>query len=332
MAVDYLTGGWDHLIHNGHNYYMYKSPKGKWTYLSYDFDLELGQNIDHIFLYYITEDIPDRIKKIDRDYQSYSYAKWVKVPLHIIDILIMKDSTRFDRILKNIVEKVFNPGTLYPHIDEIKQFIKPFVELDKTPDANGHYPGRINVLANDMFSLEEWDANSEFTTISTYPYCAFGIKYWILAKYRYICKAYALECDATYIDENYDYPIDKNVEFQGYFTSSSPSPSTTITIDETVVTTSTISSSSSSSSSSTITTTNVLYPTDTIKKIKCKSEIINYPCCSPELTTIYAHDEYGDWSYDFDKKEWCGLSPYEEDHTNDDDEECWSKVLGYSCC
>jgi len=73
-------------------------------------------------------------------------------------------------------------------------------------------------------------------------------------------------------------------------------------------------------------------PTDDIEetsiietKIKCWSELIGYPCCSTNLKTEYEKDEYGDWSYDFNKKERCGLTLFEEE-TIPQGEVCWSKI------
>jgi len=61
--------------------------------------------------------------------------------------------------------------------------------------------------------LAEWDANCEFTKIrSAQNSTAYGLKYWILAKYRYVCKTYDIVCDETYLDENYAYTVDKEVE------------------------------------------------------------------------------------------------------------------------
>jgi len=217
MALEYLTAGWDHLVHNGHNYLMYKNPKnGKWLFLSYDYDLDLGQNIDRVFLSFITIDLPERLEHFDRDYPNYTIQKWISNPFHLIKILILDDPTRFNKILAKVVKEVFNPAVLFPHIDELKKFIKPYVEKDKTRDANGMLPGRLNHFVNTFFTMEEWDANSEFTTVTTFPFCAYGIKYWILAKYRNVCKTYKLECDPVYMDENYEYTVNKDVEFKGY--------------------------------------------------------------------------------------------------------------------
>ncbi|OUM58956.1 Non-catalytic module family DOC2, partial [Piromyces sp. E2] len=53
-----------------------------------------------------------------------------------------------------------------------------------------------------------------------------------------------------------------------------------------------------------------------------------YTCCDENLNVVYAHDENGDWSYDFKKMVWCGLTPYIEPEKG----ECWSEKLGYPCC
>lgn len=38
------------------------------------------------------------------------------------------------------------------------------------------------------------------------------MKYWILAKYRYVGTNYNMECDPVYMDEKYSYSIDESVE------------------------------------------------------------------------------------------------------------------------
>jgi len=321
MALEYLTAGWDHLVHNGHNYYMYKNVKtGKWEYLAYDFDLDLGQNIDRIFLSFITEDMPERIENFNRDYPNYSIQEWISSPFHLVEILILNDPTRFNQILANVIEKAFNPAVLFPHIDEIKSFIEPYVMKDKIPDTNGLLPGRINHLANSFFSVEEWNANSEFTTVPTYPYCAYGIKYWILAKYRNVCKTYNLNCDPTYMDENYKFPINEEVEFKGYFPDhNNDDPDEPQPTDEPPVIVPT-------------TTTAAPTPTPTVH-YKCMAESIGYPCCSPLNKFVVRHDKYGDWGYDIFKRMHCGISPYVPPPPPPPPKpKCWTEKYGYPCC
>jgi len=324
IAIEYLTGSWDNLD-NGNNFYLYKQPNnGKWIYLTYDYDNSFGVNMDSMFCGDIYIDFPERMNQYNTDYPNYSITEYFK-PLyrenvfHIIDILILKDPSRFEKILSDIVEKVFNPATLYPYIDQLKELIKPYVEKEKIRNENGVYPGGYNIKSKAINSLEEWDANSEFTTVNTlWGFNAYGIKYWILAKYRNVCKTYSLKCDPIYMDENYEYPINKKVEFTGYGISETPLISGTNT---SIPTTTEI---------ETPTTTEIENPTnEPSSEIHCWSELLGYPCCPSSITTVYAHDEYGDWGYHFGKQEWCGLTPITE---GDPSDECWSEIYGYPCC
>jgi len=204
IAYEYLSGSWDHYLYNGHNYNVYKNIKnGKWTVILYDFDADLGQDTFYIEIYPRITD--------SKDYPSYSFLEWDAVQHHLVDILIHKDPTRFNNILKTFVTKVFNPTVLFPHIDEIKERIRPYIEEQRTPDENGEIIGVINKNGYD-YPFEYWEPNIEFTPISDGSMSkAYGIKYWILMKYRYVCKHYDIECDPEYLDENYKYTIDESV-------------------------------------------------------------------------------------------------------------------------
>jgi len=215
MALEYLLGAWDHILYTGQNYYIYKQPNGKWKYLPYDHDYDFGMHMDRVGFTYIFPDMPERSKKVlSRDYTSLSYSDWIKHH-HITDILIYKDPSRFEKILKDVVAKVFNPTTLYPYIDELKKYIKPYIQKELIDDKD-----KIVIYNPDglrSFTYEEWDANSEFTNIRTQLYYAYGLKYWILGKYRYMCKTYQdIKCDSKYLDESYQYLINKKLEFTGY--------------------------------------------------------------------------------------------------------------------
>ncbi|OUM58852.1 hypothetical protein PIROE2DRAFT_15781 [Piromyces sp. E2] len=207
MAYEFLSGSWDHYLLYGHNFFLYKPKDDKWKMILNDFDGDFGQDVKTGALGLSFRSLPTN----STDYPSFTFSEWAHSPRHLVDILIFKDSTRFDNILKKFVIDVFNPATLFPHIDELKKFIKPYVELDKIPNENGKYPGRNNEGIDD-YTLAQWDANCEFTTIKTEGDTAYGLKYWILAKYRSICKNYNMDCDPVYMDENYKYTVDKSVE------------------------------------------------------------------------------------------------------------------------
>ena len=172
IAVDLLVSSWDHRYHN---YYVYKN-KDKWIYLSHDYDLDMGMS------------------GAGPSYRISNYDSFINRKL------ILNDDRRFREILKEIVANVFNPATLYPHIDEIKSFIRPYVKLDKTPDEHGYYPGRINEYAGGYYTFEQWEDSTEFKSVDINEY---ALKKFILLKYRIICNDYELECDPVYLDMHY---------------------------------------------------------------------------------------------------------------------------------
>ncbi|OUM67812.1 hypothetical protein PIROE2DRAFT_4621, partial [Piromyces sp. E2] len=190
MALEYLTNSFDR-IQSSQNFYLYKQPNGKWIYLANDFDLDFGK-----FNY----------KKFHQSFESFTKD------INIIDILILRDPTRFNQILRDVVNRVFNPSTIYSHIDELKTFIKPYVELDKVPDSKGNYPGMMKNEVCYYYTLREWEAFTEFTTGREFN----GLKYWVLEMYRIVCSNYNLECDPLYINKNYKYPVDRELENQFY--------------------------------------------------------------------------------------------------------------------
>ncbi|KAG4102245.1 coth-domain-containing protein [Neocallimastix lanati (nom. inval.)] len=296
IALEYITIGTDHFMAS-HNYYIYKQPQnGKWIYLSHDFDLDLDTYTDET--------------NHELTFNDFNTS-------NMVTKLILSNEEYFKEMIKEIIEKAFNPSVLFPHIDEIKSFIKPYVELDKKPDENGEYPGKINknsYYEEYLFTLKQWDDSIEFINEKDSK-C--GLKCFIIRRYRFICKEYGIECDPTYMNENYDMSNGKGEPSTIKEPESESSSSSLNTEKETAVTTKNESVPTSESSAS----------------LHCLSEFYGYPCCSPELTEVYAQDDYGDWGYDFSKSEWCGLTKYESstDTTNDSDN-CWSEALGYPCC
>jgi len=63
-----------------------------------------------------------------------------------------------------------------------------------------------------IYSLGQWDTASEFTNISVMEGdVSFAIKYYILIKYREMCTILNMECDPTYMDENYKYLVNEEL-------------------------------------------------------------------------------------------------------------------------
>ncbi|ORX46006.1 hypothetical protein BCR36DRAFT_332548 [Piromyces finnis] len=220
IALEYLFGSWDHYPTSDHNFYFYKANDNKWKYLIYDFDAEFGQDLNKITNMSIQEDENRQInydlfqysKDENKDYTKQSFVDWIgSSKSNLINILIINNPERFVSILKEIVSKSFNPAILFPHIDELKKIIKPYVQKDKEPDINGKYPGQFNASVK-IYSVAQWDANSEYTTIYNFLFDteAYGLKYWILSKYRYICQALGMNCDSNYIND-FKYSIKTDV-------------------------------------------------------------------------------------------------------------------------
>jgi len=336
IAYEFLAGSWDHFLSYGHNFYLFKPKDGKWQFLLYDFDTEFGIDCSQG----IGE--PGTITT-DFNFSEYTLDQWHK-PRHLIDVLIGQNSTRFDNILRQQVKEVFNPEVVFPHIDELKKFIKPYIIEDYTPDENGKYPGRINERASNPYNLTHWDANIEFTTVkSAYHNAAYGLKMWFLRRYRSACKQYNIDdCNEIYLDENYETPIDKSVEVP-LSTSSRHAPPPPPSQNENEQDQdqgqdqqkNPISSEEASTTSTTSTDTTTVVeessiPTDVDEsKFDCWVAQFGYPCCSSNNRVVYASDNEGDWGYNFVTKEWCGITPYAG---KQNDEVCWSEVLGYPCC
>lgn len=176
MVIDFLTSSWDHLV-NFHNYYLYKNPQtNKWIYLSYDFDFDMGYN------------------NFDVDDVTMVSLNNINYP-NVVKNLILNDDRLFRKTLMDIVTNAFNPGLLFPRIDELKAFIEPYVKLDKTPNAEGQYPGRINTIAPDFYTYEQWEESLEYM----YDYSNIGLKRFILNRYEFICNEFSLECDPEYL-------------------------------------------------------------------------------------------------------------------------------------
>jgi len=353
-AYEYLAGGWDHLYHPGHNLMIYKQKNGIWKMISYDFDNDFGQ--DPVGIEYgKVETNPNK------NYANYTFDEWMNRPLRILDTLVYKNQERFINVMKKFVTEVFNPAILFPHIDELKELIQPYVKYDKTPDENGINHGVINLVNPIEYTYEQWEANTEFTTIAKKEIkgSAYGLKYWILTRYRVTCKTFGFECDPIYMDENYEFPIDEKMlgeidihKFDGvdfspfrggnpfyqrasndtYSYTITPLKSSPVAIEEEPTETETLIGEEPTETlieeEPTETETLIVEPI-LAPRHKCLSEIIGYPCC-PETVDIVQHEDvYGKWGYDTSKNIWCGLTPYEK---RPSDENCWSEKLGYPCC
>ncbi|KAL6617025.1 coth protein-domain-containing protein [Neocallimastix sp. 'constans'] len=203
VLMDYLSGSWDHYCLFGHNFNMYKPPNGKWQIVLYDFDATFGQDLSMGLMYGTPAGV------VGNNINTWTQAKFENWHgnKHIINIILKDRPELFLSSLQEIVTKAFNPKYLFPHIDNLKKFIRPYVEEDKT-----NKPGRINSRSTCYdYTFSEWDANSEFTHIPTQFMTtrsqAYGLKRWILDKFNFVCTTYDIDCSVAseYLDNQFTY-------------------------------------------------------------------------------------------------------------------------------
>jgi len=234
IALEYLVGSWDHFINGGNNIYLYKATNGQWKFLIYDFDSEFGQDILYMdnFVNIAEEvsqfnqtiaDAPQNVEydlfmgnaNDEKEFIPQPYKSFAEYALHgyLLDNLIFNNQERFKEKLGEIVTKIFNPTILFPYIDELKSFIDPYIKLEKTLNDQGYYPGKFDNKDN-IYTYEQWNQNCDFTPVKNVLETkngSYGIKYWILAKYRYLCRSLNLSCDTNYVSNNitkeFDNPI-----------------------------------------------------------------------------------------------------------------------------
>jgi len=206
-------------------------------------------------------------------------------------------------------------------IGDLKNLEELFIGSNR---LEGEIPESLNNLTNlRIFDIgNNYNASGKVLTISKLETCNYGFlgDQFCMTKETLCISSVHLMCNGDqpkYISNTPfnagPNPIDWNEWLTSTTTVEEVQPTTTITTIEAP------------------TSTDILQtPTTSTNEIQCLAELKGYSCCDSTHTKVYYEDDYGEWGYDFDKKEWCGITPYTANATND--EECWSKPLGYSCC
>jgi len=195
MAWEYLMGTWDHFLGPyGHNLYWYQQPNGKWVYIPYDHDIELGQDLWESI--YSTRVSTNR----DVDFSNLTFKQF-EFDHPIIKILIHNDDTKFRILLGDIVSKVFNPDTIILHIDEVKNFIAPYVKKDRNESA-----GFINKIGKTTrYTYQHFLDNCEYSYIFDWVqgFRGYGVKEWIRRKYNFVASYYGINTSSSSPDKKH---------------------------------------------------------------------------------------------------------------------------------
>jgi len=175
LAFDWLFGSFDSLIVTGHNFFLYKRPSdNKWILLYYDLDFTYGHGVEESF------------GMTSIDLSTFTFEKYNFFSNVLVNSLVLKDNTRFKKILKEILINCYNPKILNKRIDEIKAFIDPYVKEDFTP-INGTLPGRINVIGKNETATYELFHESTEKHIDDYNA---GLKPFIESIFDVACKEF----------------------------------------------------------------------------------------------------------------------------------------------
>lgn len=187
IIAEYLFSSFDNYLIMGHNYHLYQRPDGKWEIIDHDFDSNFGVNISNVLGGYIPLNFthnPTYDQYVNADFDHW-YADERKTP--IIDILYYDNKPRFVKILKEMLITGFNPDELFKRIDELSNFVKPYVEEEVVVNDEGIYPGRVNLKGTPSnHTMEMFYNNTEYEMINTYP----GLKDFIQKKFDAVCKIY----------------------------------------------------------------------------------------------------------------------------------------------
>jgi len=189
FIYEYLFGATDNFLMTGNNYNFYQKSNGKWDYIPVDFNSVFFVNLKRLLA-----TLPFHIPKLEDliGYTTYSFEEWhapgVRKPF--IDILYSQDKEGFVEELKELLITCFNPDELLPRIDELHEFIVPYIERDTTPDENGNLPGRINLKGITVpYTIEESKRNVNFDNDNDGN---IGLKRFIEAKFDAVCKLYGI--------------------------------------------------------------------------------------------------------------------------------------------
>jgi len=142
IVLDYICQGIDNYLYWADNYFIFKNANKKdndyrWYFIGTDYHLSFG--------------IDGYLRQIrDNFYNQSSYnneTSTVRQPLtKLLELDHDAYTTRIDNIIKNTVEKAFNPYMLFKYIDTLVDMIKEDVKWDLLLDKvnpNG-YATRVN--------------------------------------------------------------------------------------------------------------------------------------------------------------------------------------------
>jgi len=185
LAIEFLFGSFDHYIIQGHNFYVYQRKDGIWDMILVDFDAEFGSALfvfTSFILQYNTPPYGYRLK----------FEDMPKPGKKLLDIAYFKDTSYFKKALRELMVTGFNPEYLFERIDELKEFLIPYVKKTVTPREDGRLPGVINFKGTDnthtfedfIYDTESFEPNNPIAPT---------FKSWIINRFVFACEEYGFD-------------------------------------------------------------------------------------------------------------------------------------------
>jgi len=189
IISEYLFSSYDHFLISGNNYHLYQQSNGKWQILLHDFDTIFLSQFEGA-IGKAQFNIPKHTNVLD--YAKVKFDDW-SVPGNrkpIVEVLYFNDQKQFKKVLREMLITGFNPDELYPRIDELAQFVAPYVQKDITPDDDDNYPGQVNTIGQiNRYTMEMfWNAIDSHDINGNV-----GLKKFIQIKFDAVCEHYNLD-------------------------------------------------------------------------------------------------------------------------------------------
>lgn len=284
QAYKYLTGSWDHVT-TQHNQYLFKNGN-KWMNFLYDYDSDFGAFKNPNPAQTFTE------HSIEKDLPIYRKLR------------LDETNEQLKGYIEEMVINGFNPVKLFPRIDELIEYLSPYVAEDRYPMNDptarpGHF-NRPEFKIENGFTVQDHYNNAEFHNYFLKKYNSessfetdeiYGLKRWIIERFRFVCSHYGIDCSfaSEYLEDG-SFVIPSRVE-------------TDVVLEE--------------------------------HKGGCRQS--GYPCCKSQEGGIVMVDSAGEWGVEGNV--WClydrDVTPAEIPVTyavSNAASACWAKEQGYPCC
>ena len=199
MVHEFFTGLSDNFIINFNNYFLYQDPSqnNQFVYVNADLNRALGNSIydmDHM---------------LKGDFKSYILEKKGVVESHAPPVLVKllnspEYSNRFNELIRDANDQLFNPKVLEPTIDDLVAFIEDDVEWDQAlpkPGSEVRIPrkrkeGELVNMRNNDEAYDTWVVAKEGIPfkkavngpVEGHP-STIGIKEWIQRKNQAVNQA-----------------------------------------------------------------------------------------------------------------------------------------------